>query len=113
MRVWLSKMRAMLAGRGGLADELREEIDAHLESEVQEDLARGMPLEEARNAARRRFGNVGLIRENAHQRVAIRQIGNPSQGLGICSAFAGQESRVRCRGRCYTGPRHRGQLRDL
>ncbi|HXZ18598.1 MAG TPA: ABC transporter permease, partial [Candidatus Acidoferrales bacterium] len=44
-------------------DERGREIEAHLEIETQENLARGMPPGEARDAARRKFGNVTLVRE--------------------------------------------------
>ena len=42
MREWWAKLRAMLAGRRELADELREEVEMLLEHEVQEGVARGM-----------------------------------------------------------------------
>jgi len=43
--------------------ELDEEIEAHLDLEINENIAAGMPPEEARCAARRKFGNVALFRE--------------------------------------------------
>jgi len=61
MREWWSKLRALFIGRSGLADELREEMSAHLECEVQDNLARGMTPEEAKAAARRNFGNSTFI----------------------------------------------------
>ena len=39
------------------------EIEAHLEMETEENLARGMLPAQAREAARRKFGNVTLVRE--------------------------------------------------
>jgi putative ABC transport system permease protein len=65
MREWWSKIRVLLAGRNTLADELREELDAHLELEIQEDVDRGMLPEDARKAARLHFGNTALVRESA------------------------------------------------
>jgi putative ABC transport system permease protein len=62
----------MLAGRRGLADELREEVEMHLEHEVQEGVALGMSPKEAHQAARRRFGNPTLIRENAMESWTFR-----------------------------------------
>jgi putative ABC transport system permease protein len=67
MREWWSKIRAMLLGRRGVSDGLAEELDAHLELEIQECVARGMSLEEARETARRHFGNITLIHEDANQ----------------------------------------------
>jgi predicted permease len=49
-----------LFGRGQQASELRDEIRAHLAMEEQENLEAGIPPEEARYAALRRFGNVVL-----------------------------------------------------
>src|SRR5574337_179775 len=49
------------------ADDLKEEIRAHLAMEEQEILARGMPPEEARYAALRRFGNVTLAKERSRE----------------------------------------------
>ena len=44
-------------------EERGREIEAHLEMETEENIARGMPPAEARDAARRKFGNVTLVRE--------------------------------------------------
>jgi putative ABC transport system permease protein len=66
-RAWWSKIRAVVSGRQGLSRELSEELGAHLELEVQELIARGMPPDEARETARRRFGNVTLIHEDANE----------------------------------------------
>jgi hypothetical protein len=46
-------------------DELEREIRTHLELEAEERIANGMPEREARDAARRAFGNVTLTREDA------------------------------------------------
>jgi predicted permease len=48
-------------------DERARELEAHLAIEVDENLARGMPLEEARFAARRKLGNVTLVREEIYR----------------------------------------------
>ena len=47
--------------------ELREEIEAHLEMEIQANLDRGLSPEEARLAAQRRFGNPIVVRERARE----------------------------------------------
>jgi predicted permease len=46
-------------------DDLAREIRAHLELEAEERVARGASTEEARFAARRAFGNVARVREDA------------------------------------------------
>jgi predicted permease len=67
MRQWWSKVARALGGRRNLADELRQEMDAHLQFLIEENLERGMPPEEARAAARRHFGNAAIVRERSYQ----------------------------------------------
>ncbi len=81
MRAWWSKVRAALAGRRGLAEDLRAEIDAQVEFEIEENLARGMSAEEARAAAHRRTGNLTQIQENARQAWAFPRIETIAQDL--------------------------------
>jgi len=45
-------------------ENLDREIHDHLEQETQDNIARGMPPQEARNAALRAFGNITLVKEN-------------------------------------------------
>ena len=65
LREYWSKLCRTLAGRRGLAGDLDAEIHAHLEFEIQENIARGMPPDEARAAARRHVGNLTQIQEGA------------------------------------------------
>src|SRR3974390_3059929 len=58
---WLKQ----LFSRRPLYRELSEEIQAHLDEKTEELVAGGMSREQARHAARREFGNVGLAEENA------------------------------------------------
>ena len=51
--------------------ERKREIDAYLEIETAENVARGMSEEEARYAARRKFGNPTLIREEIYRMNSI------------------------------------------
>src|SRR5882724_7179086 len=60
---WLGQ----LFSRRRIYRELSEEIQAHLDEKVEELVAEGMPREEAMLAARREFGNVGLIEENSRE----------------------------------------------
>src|SRR5215831_15125003 len=60
----MSWLRQLLSRRR-LCSELSEEIQAHLDERVEELVADGMPREEARYAARREFGNVGLMEEES------------------------------------------------
>src|SRR5215831_2719283 len=58
---WLGQ----LLSRRRLYSELSQEIQAHLDEKVEELLADGMSREEAIYAARREFGNVGLLEEKS------------------------------------------------
>ena len=44
-----------------------EQIESYIQIETDENIARGMPAEEARAAARRKFGNSVLIREEIYR----------------------------------------------
>jgi hypothetical protein len=47
--------------------ERREEIESYVQIETDENLARGMPVEEACFAAQRKFGNATLVREEIYR----------------------------------------------
>jgi putative ABC transport system permease protein len=67
MREWWSKIRRSLQRRRDLDDDLGEEMHAHLDFLIEENIARGMPPAEARAAARQYFGNETATRERAHE----------------------------------------------
>ena len=67
MRQWWSKVKRGLGKRRNLTDELQQEMEAHLQFLIDENLERGIPLEEARVAARREFGNAATVRERSYQ----------------------------------------------
>jgi predicted permease len=67
MRQWWSKVARALGRRRNLADELQQEMDAHLQFLIDANLERGIPTEEARAAARRHFGNATTVRERSYQ----------------------------------------------
>lgn len=52
-------------------DERARELQAYLDEEIADNLARGMPPEEASRAAYRRLGNVTLLREEIYQMNSI------------------------------------------
>jgi predicted permease len=62
----LAKFGALFR-RPKLADDLKNEIRAHIASEEEENLEAGMPPEEAHYAALRRFGNVTLAEESSRE----------------------------------------------
>lgn len=67
MRQWWSKVKRALGRRQNLADDLQQEMDAHLQFLIDENLERGIPVEEACDAARREFGNVATVRERSYE----------------------------------------------
>ena len=67
MRQWWSKVKCTLVKRRNLTDDLQQEMDAHLQFLVDENLERGVTIEEARVAARREFGNATNVREQSYQ----------------------------------------------
>ena len=61
------KWLMQLFSRRRLYGELSEEIQEHLEEKIEELVASGVPRKEAAAAARREFGNVTLVEENARE----------------------------------------------
>src|SRR5947209_3052830 len=53
--------------RAAWDDERARELEAHLAIEIDENVARGMTVREAREAARRRLGNVTRVREDIYR----------------------------------------------
>jgi predicted permease len=61
--------------------ERARELDAYLESETDENIARGMLPEEARYAAHRKLGNTTLIREEIHRMNSLGWLENLWQDI--------------------------------
>src|SRR6476469_2813942 len=68
-------------GRDKREQELDEEIGSHLRMAERDRIERGETPEEARYAARREMGNVGLIKEVTRDMWGTNWIGNWSQDL--------------------------------
>lgn len=64
MRNLLSRLRALLRSRS-VASEVSEELAFHLEREKERNMASGMSEDDARYAAKRSIGNLGLHMESA------------------------------------------------
>jgi putative ABC transport system permease protein len=58
---------ARFSRRRNREEELDREIESHLELEAEEQRDSGLPLEEARYAARRAFGNTTLVQEDVRE----------------------------------------------
>ena len=55
-----------LGGQGRTADRLREEMEAHIAAQTEDNLRAGMPAEEARRSARIKFGSAVAVHEQYH-----------------------------------------------
>src|SRR5580700_3209934 len=53
--------------RRRMLDGLDDDIRDHIERETRDNIARGMPLDEARRAAVRKFGNVTRVKEDTRE----------------------------------------------
>lgn len=81
MWTWLARLRGVLAPSPDLAEELREEMEAHIDLAVDENIGDGMSPHVARLAARRRFGNPTLTAERARQAWSFAAVENTLQDL--------------------------------
>jgi predicted permease len=66
VRTWWPKIKRVFSGRENLASDFQQEMDAHLQFLIDENLEQGMPVQEARTAALRAFGNRTAIRERSY-----------------------------------------------
>ena len=53
--------------RKRMLNDMDQDISEHIARETQDNIDRGMAPDEARYAALRKFGNVGLVKENARE----------------------------------------------
>src|SRR2546427_5971014 len=67
--------------RGRWDDERARELQAYLEIETDENVARGMPPDAARAAVRRKLGNATLVREEIYRMNTIGFIETIGQDL--------------------------------
>ena len=86
MRQWWSKIERALGRRRSLASELQQEMDAHLQFLIDENLERGMSAEDARAAARRYFGNMTTVRERSYQSWQFPTLEIAASGPSLCGA---------------------------
>jgi hypothetical protein len=73
--------------------ELNEELRDHIDRQIEENLAHGMPAEEARLVVVRAFGNLVAIREQAHNtwswsglELLLRSVRNERTFFGLRSS---------------------------
>src|SRR5512139_114786 len=80
----LNKLRLRLRAlffKPKMEDELQAELQFHIEREIEENLARGMTLGEARLAALRSFGGVERVKEESRDVRGIRLLEEVWQDL--------------------------------
>src|SRR3984885_13620020 len=56
-----------MSRRNRMLDDLEQDIRDHIEIEIRDNIARGMPPDEARYAALRKFGNVTRVQEDTRE----------------------------------------------
>src|SRR5262252_6762039 len=74
LRQELSFIIRRLIHRRSAEQELDEEIRAHLEMEIEQNIADGMSPEEARLAARRSFGSMAIAKEDSRAMWGLRSL---------------------------------------
>src|SRR5690349_8533492 len=67
LRIFLSRLRALFQKRK-LEDDLADEIQSHIEMQIEDLVQHGMNSEEARYLALRKFGGVDQIKETYRDR---------------------------------------------
>ena len=80
LRVLLHRLLGLFQ-KGKLDHELDDEIKSHLEMQIEDNVRRGMSLEEATYAARRSFGGVDQIKESYRDRRGIPVVETTLQDL--------------------------------
>jgi hypothetical protein len=80
LRVLIHRLRWLFLKRR-LEREMEEEIRSHLEMQIEDNLRQGMSLEEARRAARLRFGGVEQVKEAYRDKSRLGWLENIWQDL--------------------------------
>src|SRR5437899_9780150 len=80
IRVFIHRLRGLFLKRK-LEQELEDEIRAHLEMKIEENMRQGMTPEEARRAASRKFGGVIQVKEAYRDRLSLVAVETAFQDL--------------------------------
>ena len=81
-------------------DELDEEMRYHLERDVERNIANGMTPADARFAARRAFGNVAVMTDNARDAMRWRWLEEAAPGHSLHASHRSPSADVCARRRC-------------
>ncbi len=99
--------------RAQRSQESAQELNLYLETEIEDNLARGMSPEDARAAARRKLGNPTLIREEIYRLSTIAVTRDRLAGSALCPARDAQEPYLYADGRTHVGSGNRRQHRHV
>jgi predicted permease len=80
LHIFLSKLRGLFLKRK-LEDDLADEIQSHLEMQIEDHVRQGMSPEEARYSALRKFGGVDQVKETYRERRTLRWVETLFQDL--------------------------------
>ena len=112
MSRWLAQLRVALRSilsRTRVEDELDEEMQFHLERQIDEGLRAGLAPEEARYAALRAMGAIGKSKEESRDLRTARFDQRLYKRSSVCGPCLAPKSGVRCPRNRHHGTRHRGQ----
>ena len=112
MNPFFQKLRSLMHRRRK-EDELREELQFHLDEEAEERQAEGLAGEEARRAARRDMGNITLVQEETRAVWTWTLPGTTGAGLPLRLSHDGGQQDLQHAGDSVAGARHRSQHGDL
>src|SRR5262244_3923726 len=73
LRILMAKLRGLFLKRR-LEQEMQDEINAHLEMQIEDNLRQGMSPEEARYLALRKFGGVEQMKETHRDRRSLASV---------------------------------------
>jgi predicted permease len=80
LRIFIHRLRGLFLKRK-LEQELEDEIRAHLDMQIEDNLRLGMSPEEARYEALRKFGGVEQVKESYRDRISLSSVDSTLQDL--------------------------------
>src|SRR4051794_2059408 len=84
-----ARLRGLL-GVKKLERDLEDELRAHVEMRAADNIAAGMTSEEARYEARRKFGNMAIVKEDARGMHIVKWMEAVAQNLGYAGRMLGR-----------------------
>jgi predicted permease len=84
------RLRAIMR-RSTMEREMRDEMQLHLDRQTELLVARGLNPADARNAARREFGNIGSLQEDARDARGVRWIDSIGADIRFAFRFFGRK----------------------